>query len=176
MQRGIQVDIEWWQGVLGALVQTSQKLFVTSEQTIDRETDWCRFHTTDAKMCKTWMMQQMKWTERRWEGVLKDWYEIGKRLLSGLIQQVVTYLPDNRDLEKRGGSITWNFRFLTLKIDSTAETYSRTQCLFFSLGGTRLVYRPLTPLWRGERLKKVSWIKNEFSNSLWTPKIRTLWG
>ena len=58
-----------------------------------------------------------------------------------------------------------NFRVLTMKMDSLAKKYL-TQCLFFSLGGTRLVYRPLTPLWRGERLKKVSCIKNEFSNSL----------
>ena len=35
-----------------------------------------------------------------------------------------------------------NFRFLTLKMDSLAKKNDRMRCLFFSSGGTRLVFRP----------------------------------
>ena len=72
-------------------------------------------------------------------------------LFAELIWQIVTYMPDNQDLEKGETPLHENFRFLTLKMDSLAKKNDRIRCLFFSSSSERLVFSAFYGEGKGEK-------------------------
>ena len=58
-----------------------------------------------------------------------------KRPYTGLIKQIVIFLPDNQGLEKGEAPMQRNFELLNLQIDPLAKTIGGTQCLFFLILG-----------------------------------------